>query len=83
MPGRFGLTPHVPPAATMPQWRRAGLAGPSTPSISCPALIVGGIVGWFIIRPVNAVLGWFFRGFNRWFDRMTDVYGRAVGRCCA
>ena len=26
-------------------------------------------LGWFIIRPVNAVLGWLFRGFNRCFDR--------------
>ena len=25
-------------------------------------------MGWFVIRPVNAVLGWFFRGFNRGFD---------------
>ena len=32
-----------------------------------------------IIRPVNAVLGWLFRGFNRLFDRMTVVYGRMVG----
>ena len=31
------------------------------------------------IRPVNAVLGWLFRGFNRLFDRMTAVYGRMVG----
>ena len=37
-------------------------------------------VGWFIIRPVNAVLGWFFRGFNRVFDWMTALYGGTVGR---
>jgi multidrug efflux pump len=41
---------------------------------------VGGLVGWLIIRPVNIVLGWLFRGFNRWFDRMTGLYGRMVGR---
>ena len=29
---------------------------------------------------MNAVLGWFFRGFNRCFDRMTALYGRTVGR---
>ena len=34
---------------------------------------------WLIIRPVNAVLGWLFKGFNRLFDRMTAVYGRVVG----
>ena len=38
------------------------------------------MIGWFIIRPVNAVLGWFFRGFNRGFDRMTALYGATVGR---
>jgi multidrug efflux pump len=37
------------------------------------------VVGWFIIRPVNAVLGWLFRGFNRLFDRLTSVYGFLVG----
>ena len=39
----------------------------------------GGLIGLIIIRPVNAVLGWLFRGFNRMFDRMTEVYGRIVG----
>ncbi len=38
------------------------------------------MVGWIIIRPVNAVLGWLFRGFNRLFDGMTEVYGWIVGR---
>ena len=28
---------------------------------------------------MNAVLGWLFRGFNRLFDQMTEVYGRVVG----
>jgi multidrug efflux pump len=41
--------------------------------------IPGGLIGLIIIRPVNAVLGWLFRGFNRLFDRMTAVYGRVVG----
>jgi multidrug efflux pump subunit AcrB len=44
-----------------------------------PGLLVGGLVGWFIIRPVNAVLAYFFRGFNRAFDQMTGVYGKTVG----
>jgi multidrug efflux pump subunit AcrB len=44
-----------------------------------PGLLVGLIVGWFVIRPVNAVLGWLFRGFNRFFDWMTVQYGRVVG----
>ncbi len=45
-----------------------------------PGMLIGGVFGWFSIRPVNAMLGWFFRGFNRAFDRMTGLYGRAVGR---
>ena len=46
-------------------------------------LLVGLAIGWFLIRPVNAVLGWFFRGFNRFFDRLTDrvrLGGRQVLR---
>jgi multidrug efflux pump subunit AcrB len=45
-----------------------------------PGALLGGLAGWFVIRPVNAVLGWFFRFFNRGFDRMTGLYGRSVGR---
>jgi multidrug efflux pump len=43
-----------------------------------PGAVAGGLIGLLIIRPVNAVLGWLFRGFNRFFDRMTAVYGRLV-----
>jgi multidrug efflux pump subunit AcrB len=45
-----------------------------------PGAVAGGVLGWFLIRPVNALLGVLFGGFNRWFDRMTAVYGRTVGR---
>ena len=41
-----------------------------------PGVLAGGVVGWFLIRPVNAVLGCLFRGFNRGFDCMTAMYGR-------
>ena len=34
-------------------------------------------------RPVNAVLGWFFRGFNRVFDGITAAYGWRSAGCCA
>jgi multidrug efflux pump len=43
-----------------------------------PGAIVGGIVGLVIIRPVNWILGLFFRGFNAVFDFATRVYGRMV-----
>jgi multidrug efflux pump subunit AcrB len=45
-----------------------------------PGLVVGLILGRLIIRPVNAVLGLFFRGFNRFFDWMTSGYGWTVGK---
>src|SRR4029077_16065298 len=44
-----------------------------------PGAVAGGALGWFIIRPVNFVLGVFFRGFNWIFDRATQAYGKSVG----
>src|SRR5205807_4249410 len=53
--------------------------------ISCllflPGALAGGTAGWFLIRPVNGALGYFFRGFNRTFERATQAYGKAVGWC--
>src|SRR5262249_45946149 len=64
-----------------------GSAWPSWLSLSIvsaiyftPGALVGGLLGWFIIRPVNFVLGWLFRAFNRLFGRMTALYGWGVGR---
>jgi multidrug efflux pump len=45
-----------------------------------PGLLIGLAAGWFLIRPVNALLGWFFRLFNRVFDGITAVYGWTVGK---
>jgi multidrug efflux pump len=47
---------------------------------AAPGLLVGGLFGWLIIRPVNAVLGWIFLGFNGLFDGITAVYGWTVGK---
>jgi multidrug efflux pump len=44
-----------------------------------PGLVAGCLVGLIVIRPVNVVLGWFFRIFNRAFDGMSSVYGWIVG----
>src|SRR5438034_2379617 len=44
-----------------------------------PGAVAGGALGWFLIRPVNWVLGECFQGFNWVFDRATNVYGRTVG----
>ena len=51
-----------------------------------PGLVVGLAAGWFFIRPVNWLLGHFFRGFNGFFDLMTSLYGWFIGaglRLCA
>jgi len=44
-----------------------------------PGALAGGVLGWFIIRPVNWILGTFFRGFNWIFDWTTKAYGKTVG----
>src|SRR5262249_23588182 len=46
-----------------------------------PGAVAGGLLGWFIIRPVNWALGKFFGAFNWVFDRVTHAYGRTVGWC--
>jgi multidrug efflux pump subunit AcrB len=43
-----------------------------------PGALVGGVIGWIVIRPVNALLGGLFRAFNRLFDWITEVYGHLV-----
>jgi hydrophobe/amphiphile efflux-1 (HAE1) family protein len=45
-----------------------------------PGALAGGLFGWFLIKEVNWALGKFFGGFNKVFDRITVLYGRAVGR---
>src|SRR5260221_131572 len=46
-----------------------------------PGALAGGALGWFIIRPVNWILGKFFGAFNRFFDWATQAYGKTVGWC--
>ena len=64
------------PSNTLPSWLKEALV---SAVFVTPGLLVGGVLGWIIIRPVNAVLGFLFRGFNRGFDWMTGIYGRTVG----
>jgi NodT family efflux transporter outer membrane factor (OMF) lipoprotein len=40
--------------------------------------LAGGAVGWFLSTLVNRLLAGFFRGFNWFFDRMINAYGRTV-----
>ena len=44
-----------------------------------PGLLAGLLVGWVVIRPVNAILGLLFRAFNRFFDWLTLGYTSVVG----
>jgi multidrug efflux pump subunit AcrB len=75
-------------------WLTAGLerlAGALSPSAAASltaalpwlvpglAVVAGAAAGWVLARPLNAVLGWSFRLFNRGFDYATGGYTRAVG----
>jgi multidrug efflux pump subunit AcrB len=43
--------------------------------------LAGGILGWWLIRPVNWALRHFFQVFNWSFERATQAYGKTVGYC--
>ncbi len=68
---------HAAMVGTLPIWQIWAIASAVN---FLPGMLVGGLLGSFIIRPVNAALGFLFGGFNRWFDWMTGLYGRGVGR---
>jgi len=59
----------------LPWWKLWSMRG----LYFAPGMVIGLLLGWFLIRPINVVLGAFFRGFNKAFDRMTQLYGRVVG----
>ncbi|QEL14986.1 efflux RND transporter permease subunit [Limnoglobus roseus] len=40
--------------------------------------VPGLAAGWFLIKPVNRGLAWFFGKFNKGFEWATNVYGKAV-----
>ena len=75
--GKYGLPPAPNPVedAEMSMWMSYAIKA----AYFAPGAMVGGLFGLLFIRPINAVLGWLFRGFNRLFDQMTVVYGRIVG----
>ena len=77
--GRFGL-PASSGGAGDGRRLRLDVLGDHRASISSPGAVAGGAIGWLIIRPVNAVLGWLFRGFNRLFDVVTHGYSWTVGK---
>jgi multidrug efflux pump len=76
--GRYGL-PAIPAGATEAE-AASQMSWTITLIYFALGTAVGLPVGWVIIRPVNAILGWLFRGFNRLFDGLTSVYGWTVGK---
>src|SRR5262249_51524092 len=73
---RFGIE-----GAEAGSLRRLGLTWAAYAALFLPGAVVGGIFGWVIIRPVNWILGQFFRAFNFLFELATRAYGRSVGWC--
>jgi multidrug efflux pump len=74
--GRTELIPFYAPAeeaSPLQKWLYWG-------ATFSTGLLVGLVAGWFLIGPVNALLGGFFRGFNRVFDGVTAAYGWTVGK---
>jgi multidrug efflux pump len=63
-------------AAEMPAWQAYGLKA----IYFAPGMVLGLILGWFVIRPVNLFLSVIFRNFNRAFDVLTVVYGAIVSK---
>ncbi|HYV34066.1 MAG TPA: efflux RND transporter permease subunit, partial [Gemmataceae bacterium] len=75
--GHFGLpNPNGEPGGVeLPKWQAWCIMA----AYFAPGAVLGCVIGWLIINPVNAVLGACFRGFNRVFDQVVAVYGRIVG----
>jgi multidrug efflux pump len=73
LPGRWGVPAK---GADIPQWQSYLYMAAEF----VPGAVVGGVIGWFIIRPVNAGLAWFFGIFNSVFERITAWYGWTVGK---
>ena len=47
-----------------------------------PGMLVGLLAGWFVIGPINGILGWLLRRFNRGFDGLTrSTPGPSAWRC--
>jgi multidrug efflux pump len=86
------LTPVVGPWMGLPAQAEGGESAPGGLKatllawgvsfvVFLPGAVAGGALGLFLIRPVNWVLGFFFRGFNGIFEWATRAYGKTVGWC--
>ena len=59
---------------------RVRCIGPSLRSTSPPGSIIGGILRWIIIHPLNAMLGLALPWFQLAFDAVTGVYAFLIGK---
>jgi multidrug efflux pump subunit AcrB len=76
--GWFGVAiPHEghgeAPAAAAEHGSGAGLW-----VVRAVAFLIGCVVGFLVAKFVNAALGYFFKGFNWFFDRAIAIYGAIV-----
>ena len=69
------ILPPVLTESTVPPW----LYWTITFLHALPGLLVGLLAGWFVVRPMNAILGWLLRGFNRAFEGLTTFYAWTIG----
>ena len=58
----------------------SSLSWPMFFALAVPGALLGGAIGWFVIAPLNALLSICFKGFNKLFDVLTELYGRAIAR---
>ena len=73
------LLPPVLTESTVPNW----LYWTLTLLHAVPGIVVGLLAGWFVMRPVNAILSWLLGGFNRGFDGLTAIYAWVIGLAAA
>jgi multidrug efflux pump len=69
----FLLAPLVPQAAGSTSTEFVRWA------VRVAVFLPGAVAGWFLSRPINQGLGWFFGLFNKTFDLFTNGYTRVVG----
>jgi multidrug efflux pump len=74
-PDSFGLFPNAMngEVSDAQRWLMRG-------AFFTPGLLTGLVCGWFIHRPVNALLRFLFRGFNFGFDKSTTGYAWTIGK---
>jgi multidrug efflux pump len=73
------ITPWLSKAVALSPALQSQLAHTPSWTVAAAAAVLGALLGWLVSKPLNTILGVFFRVFNIGFDRATNVYTRAVG----